>query len=114
MYDKLVQSVLEKIESEMERLYWNSHQEEMRSPFRNTGEEYNNDTFSVFAYYWGDDEREMRKPNFVYKGFCARWYKHVGRGLIWTCNEELTINYLDKMLNDCIESMQKDFGEIEK
>ena len=111
MYDEIVEAVLQKIEDEMCRLYWNANQKELSSPFRNTGESYGNGTFVVRAYYWGDDEVEIHKPNFEYKGFKVYWYKYLGRGLSWECDEELTLAYLDTMMNDCIKSLQHDFKE---
>ena len=36
----LVDAILSKIETELERVYWNIYQKEMESPFRNTGTTY--------------------------------------------------------------------------
>jgi hypothetical protein len=85
----------------------------MSSPFLNTGNEYHNDTFSVSAYYWGEDENEQNRPNFRYKDFKAHWYKHAHRGLFVDCPHEVDAEFLSEMLNDCLESLynDKEIGE---
>ena len=65
----LVQAVLGRIQEEMERLYWNANHKELESPFLNTGNSYKDDVFEVNAYYWGDDENIMTRPNFKYGDF---------------------------------------------
>ena len=110
-YIPLIQSILNRIHREMDRLYWNKYQKEMSSPFDNTGEEYYNDTFIVRAYYWGDDESNL--PNFEYPGFEAYWYKHSSRGLTVYSENDLTLEFLTNMLNDCMIALRKDFGEAD-
>lgn len=51
---------------------------------------------------WGDDEEEMKKPNFRYKNIEISWYKYLGRGMDIP---EMTYEELDEMLNDCIKSL---------
>ena len=109
----LIESVLDKIENEMERLYWNKNQKEMpSSPFQNTGGEYENDTFKVRAYNWDDNE----EPNFEYKDLKIWWYKHSHRGLYWEYNHEKNTlpppYFLEDMLLDCIESIEKDWDVV--
>ncbi len=112
----LLEAALEKIESEMGRLYWNKNQEHMSSPFRNTGEEYTNDTFQVRAYYWGDKEEVELLPNFVYKDLSVWWYKHCGRGLEWLYEDKrngvIPSEFLDEMIEDCVESLSIDWDTI--
>ena len=107
----VVQAILDKIRSEMDRLYWNKYQAEMNSPFDNTGEYYQNDTFTVRPYYWGDDKDLMNLPNFEYPGIEVWWYKHSNRGVIVYSEEPLTLDFLAKMLADCVEALRKDFSE---
>ena len=112
--DYLIEALLDKINNEMARLYWNNNQEEINSPFSNTGECYQNDTFTVRAYYWGDDEDIMRLPNFEYKNFKCWWYKHSNRGLYWEYdniqnNHNIPITFISLMLDECCESLQQDF-----
>ena len=105
---EIITAILEYIEDELSRMYWNKNQKDIESPFRNTGNEYRNDTFSVRAYSWMDDDDA---PNFEYRGFKVWWYKRVGRGMVWECDRVITLEYLDRMLADCIKSMEKDFCE---
>ncbi len=108
----VVLSVLLNINSELERCYWNAHQRQLVSPFENTGNAYRNDTFKVYAYYWGDDEEERQKPNFKYKDLECFWYKYATRGFVAYCEQEVTMDYLATMLSECKYSIRKDFGEI--
>lgn len=108
-YEQLLISVFDRIESELLRLYDNKYQKPMDSPFRNTGNEYSNNTFSVRAYYWGDDEECQCKPNFKYKDFEAYWYKHSHRGLSFKRkNKKVTAEYLNTMLTNCLKSLYED------
>lgn len=112
----LLEAVLDKIEKEMGRLYWNKNQKEMESPFRNTAQKYLNDTFEVRSYYWGDNEDEGVLPNFKYKDLSAYWYKHCERGLSWTYkgvkNATIPSEFLDEMIEDCVKSLEKDWNII--
>lgn len=107
---KLVEAVLDAIRKEMDRLYYNKYQKEMNSPFDNTGETYKNSTFTVRAYYWGDDDDLTMLPNFEYKGLRVYWYKYSGRGTEVLVDKPLTTKFLSRMLDDCIASMKNDFG----
>lgn len=57
--------------------------------------------FEINPYYWGDDEEECAKPNFLYyKGnFELRWYKYPLRDAY--ANKDLTYEQFDEMLTDC-------------
>ena len=101
----VITSILEHIEDELARAYWNKYQTDIDSPFRNTESSYRNDTFNVNAYQWDDNEQ----PNFQYKGFKVWWYKHLGRGMVFECDRIIDLEYLDKMLFDCEESIKMDF-----
>lgn len=109
--DWLIESVLDKIENEMRRLYWNKNQKNLESPFQNTGAVYSNDTFTVRAYNWSDDGNEL--PNFEYKDLKVWWYKHSHRGLSWEYNHEKNTlppsYFLEDMIGDCITSLQDDW-----
>lgn len=110
-YMKFISTLLRGIENEYARLYWNSHQEQLISPFDNNGaESYSNDTFSVFGYDWGIEDEEDQ-VNFKYKGLEISWYKYCGRCMGATCDVEVNAEYLYHMFNDCITSLQNDFGE---
>ena len=112
-YRNLVEAVFDAIEAEYERLYWNAHQKDPDSPFRNTGGEYVNDVFKVHAYNWNWDELVADSDiNFNYKNglFCATWYKHAHRGLYFWSKKGKRINaeFLNIMLKDCLKSMRED------
>lgn len=110
-YRELVSAIFDSIEYEYGRLYWNKNQREACSPFANygAGTRYKNKTFSVHAYDW---ESERNETNFKYKDFRATWYKYSPRDLVfWREDGEIDAEFLNTMLNDCIESMQIDFGE---
>lgn len=100
--EELVVSALRAIEEALDIYMWNKTQENYVSPFGNTGDSFKNDVFEVNAYYWGDDEKEMKKPNFKYKNIEISWYKYLGRGMDIP---EMTYEELDEMLNDCIKSL---------
>lgn len=106
-----MRAVLDELEQQMSRLYWNKHQQEMESPFRNTGTEYENNTFVVRAYQWDEDEAVL--PNFEYKNLRVYWYKHSGRGLEWYYDNKKNIlppsQFLEDMLEDCIKSLENDW-----
>ena len=112
-YVYVIQGCLNKIDDEMCRLFWNENQMEYDSPFLNTGNIYRNDTFEVRSYYWGDDENLMRLPNFKYKDFEVRWYKHSNRCTTASKDSELTLDFLAEMVEDCISSLRRDYGEEE-
>lgn len=97
----LIEAVLKNIRHKLNIAYWNKHQKEMKSPFDNTGETYENGTFSVSAYDWVNESG----PNFKYKGFEVYWYKYMGRGMEYYCNELVTAEYIKKMHSDCIHAI---------
>ena len=111
MSEYLIQAVLNRIENEMARLYWNNNQKDILSPFGNYGTEYSNDVFTVRAYNWNEDNDNL--PNFEYKNFKVWWYKHSMRGLNWEYNCGKNVlpqaQFFTNMLEDCINSMIKDF-----
>ena len=109
--DLLIQAVLDAIRAEMERLSWNKYQKIISTPFENSGANYEDDTFTVRSYYWGDDNTLIRLPNFKYKDFEANWYKHLHRGLAWKYKGEMggiiPSEFLAQMLEDCFKSMEE-------
>lgn len=112
--DELIKAVLDRIDNELDRCYWNKNQKNINSPFQNTGETYSNDVFTVRAYSWNDDEE--LKPNFESKFLECSWYKHSHRGLNYNIkynarSEENELEQLANFLNDCIKAIRKDFGE---
>lgn len=106
-YTPLLQAVLNEIHRKLDVAYWNKNQEEMASPFDNTGSYYVNPTFSVCAYQWDEEgsESDVPTPNFVWQDVKVYWYKHSNRGLSAFANREITPELLSEMLNDCLNSL---------
>lgn len=102
--EALIEATLRQIEFELCRVMWNNTQEEYASPFDNTGNRYKNDVFEVRAFDWSD-EPEV-EWNFKYKDIEISWYKHLGRGMDW--NRPITLEELQEMLEDCLESIKKE------
>ena len=114
--DELIKAVLDAIDRELERCYWNKNQKQLQSPFANTGETYSNDFFTVRAYDWKDDESDNPKPNFESDFLTCYWYKHAHRGLIYkikwdTKSGKDTLHQLACFLVECKTAIRKDFGE---
>ena len=101
-----IRAALDKISTEMRRLYWNKYHKEWDTPFYNTGESYSNDVFSVASYNWDSNQ----KPNFVYKDIKVWWYKHSNRGTYIEAGHKITEEDLNQMIIDCVESIEKDWG----
>ena len=74
---------------------------------QNRGEDtyFENDTFIIRPYYWGDSEEVACKPNFVYKptGFELEWYKHPLRDSY--CNQDIDFRKFTDILEDCKRSL---------
>ena len=105
-------AALDSIRKELDRLYYNKNQKEMHSPFDNTSESYENCTFQVHAYYWGDDEELIHRPNFKYGNLKVYWYKNCGRGTYAVVEgKPLTIEDIEEMIKECFKALRKDFGE---
>lgn len=65
-----------------------------------------NEVFEINPYYWGDDEEEESKPNFIYypNGFELMWYKYPLRDSY--CNKEISYTEFCEMLEKCLESVR--------
>lgn len=100
----LITAVLDFIEAEMKRLYYNKYQKEMKSPYMNTDEDYSNSVFSVHAYEW----RENAKPNFQYKDLKVWWNKYPHCGMVIEIDQPLTAEYLAEMLEQCLGALARD------
>ena len=96
-------ALLEGIESRLMIEYWNETQQEMDSPFGNTGSSFKNDVFEVEAYNWDDDV--CQPYNFKWKDVEISWYKYLGRDT--TINKKITTEEAKKMFDECIKSLDK-------
>lgn len=65
-----------------------------------------NDIFIIRPYYWGEDERIMNLPNFVYKpkGIEIRWYKYALRDAY--CSHNLSVKEFEEMLEECMRGLK--------
>lgn len=98
-------ALLEHIELEMERLYWNRYQKEYDSPFRNTGERFKNKVFEVHAYDWADEP--FYDYNFKSGLLEISWYKNLGRGT--TIKTLLPPGTIIRQFNRCMESLGEEW-----
>lgn len=93
-----VEALFFHILSEISRVYWNLNQESWSC-------RYTSDPgipgLTVRPYYWGEDEDESVKPNFVFSDVEIRWYKYTGRGM--SCSHELTEKEWVKWFDACIK-----------
>jgi len=73
------------------------------SPTKNSGSKFSNSTFSMRAYYWGDDEKNELIPNFQCGDFMVRWYKNLGRST--SINRPITQKEFLRIMQRCISSL---------
>lgn len=112
-YNYMLRSILNMIQLELERLYWNEYQEEMSSPFENSGAVFENEYVTIRAYDWN----ENILPNFDTDKLKIFWYKHSNRGveglippnLYYDINEVLL-----NVLNETIQSLKETFEKEDK
>lgn len=69
---------------------------------------FENDTFILMPYYWGDDDRICELPNFVHKptGFELSWYKYALRDSYM--NQNISFDELIEIMEDCKRSLDID------
>ena len=69
---------------------------------------FENDTFIVRPYYWGEDESIAELPNFLYKpsGLEIRWYKYPMRDAY--SNMDISPEDFRAILNACRASLKRD------
>ena len=70
-------ALLADIDNKLSLVYWNKNQLEYESPFQNTGNEFHNSVFDVYAYAWEEDA--SRDYNFKCSNVEISWYKWFGR-----------------------------------
>ena len=72
--------------------------------------EFENNTFIIRTYYWGEDEEIAALPNFVYKptGLEINWYKYPMRDAY--SNHDVDIETFKKILDDCAKSLKEGDG----
>ena len=75
---------------------------------------FENDTFVIRPYYWGDNDDIAEKPNFVFKpeDIQISWYKYPLRDAY--CNVNLDIKDFERILECCENSLDDRLVDIEK
>ena len=70
-------------------------------------EGFENETFAIRPYYWGDDDAIAELPNFHFKpsDYRVKWYKYPLRDSYQ--NQELTVEQFGKIIDACIESVKR-------
>ena len=105
----LTKAMLDKIEKELTRCYWNKYQKELISPFNNTSEHYSNDYLSIIAYNW-DEHSEL---TFETEHMRVYWYKYSNRSVeVYFSNSNNHYETIAKTLLESINSIKRDFGEL--
>lgn len=100
-------ALLRDIDYKIGIVYWNKYQKEWDSAFGNTGNEYHNGVFDVYAYQW--DEDNVRMYNFKCDDIEISWYKYLGRDTTININPN-SRDFNDKvikMYNKCMDSLLK-------
>lgn len=97
-----MKAFLSAISAELDRVMWNVTQEEYDSPFDNTGNRFENDTFAVEAYSW--DEDTQQPWNFKCGDIEISWYKWFARGA--SINRIPSYEEGVAMLDACLASLR--------
>ncbi|MED3792473.1 hypothetical protein P4571_08450 [Niallia alba] len=73
---------------------------------------FENDTFIIMPYYWGEDDIIAEMPNFVHKpsGFTLSWYKYALRSSYM--NKDITFEELMEIMEDCKKSLGFDNEKV--
>lgn len=84
---------------------WDGHA--LRTDGSDDPYDFENDTFIVRAYYWGEDEAIAALPNFVYKptDLEISWYKYPMRDAY--SNQDIAIEDFKAILKSCQDSLAK-------
>lgn len=98
---EILEAVFDRIDCELSRVMWNVNQEEYASPFSNSGNRFECDTFNVHAYDWVSDDQPW---NFAWRDLRVSWYKRMGRGM--SANMEVTPDLADQCLRECLEAVR--------
>ena len=99
-----IKAGLSMLADEIERVEWNITQQCYDAPTNNNAESYITNIFEMHAYYWGNDENLMERPNFKYNDFEVRWYKYMGRGM--SMNRAINAIEFFEIIDKCLKSVQ--------
>ncbi|MFS0643788.1 hypothetical protein [Siminovitchia sp. 179-K 8D1 HS] len=89
---------------ELDESEYNGKFVELKSKYGNT-KYFENDTFIIMPYYWGDDDDFCELPNFIHKssGYELSWYKYALRDSY--ANKEIAFEELMNIMDDCKKSL---------
>lgn len=75
---------------------------------------FENDTFALFPYYWGDDDALIVHPNFLYKleNIKIYWYKHPFRDA--TISKDMSPDEFGAMLGACLDSLRASIASVSR
>ena len=73
--------------------------------------EFENDTFIIRPYYWGDSEEIAKLSNFVYKptGLAIDWYKYPMRDAY--SNQDVSVEEFKTIMDACENSLKGENNE---
>jgi hypothetical protein len=103
-------------EDQLKRLF-DAYAPDRDRSWRDYGDPFENDTFCVAEYWWGDctcgavsehkPDCKLMVPNFLYKptGFAIEWYKYPLRDSYM--NFEITLDEFTQIIDKCIASLGK-------
>lgn len=100
-----VEAGMRQLALEIERVEWNRTQKQYEAPTRNNGEHYETSVFEMHAYYWGEEQCLIERPNFRCGDFEVYWYKYCGRGM--SMNRQIDANEFFIMLDRCLASVRE-------
>ena len=94
--------------------YFNNDNDKRFEVFETDRGGYENDTYLINPYYWGDDKSIAEKPNFIFKptNFTIDWYKYPLRDSYM--NQDISFVVFEKILNHCYKSYVKSIANTEK
>ena len=95
-----VVALFEHIIKEIERVYWNRNQKKW-----NKEDDVKIPKIKHRPYYEGEDEKEIRKPNFTFDIIKLRWSRNFGREM--TSNKEYTVAQWRRWFDRCLKQIRK-------
>lgn len=97
----MLDAALMLIRRSLDRILWNRLQEDVESPFDNTGATFDTEGISIHAYSWDDDADQQW--NLKCGDVEVSWYKHSWRGV--SVNRELTNDDIAKFLAEAVDAI---------
>lgn len=72
---------------------------------------FENETFIIRPYYWGENQEIAQRPNFVYKptNLAMSWYKYPMRDAY--SNQDISVNDFQAVCEACLKSIEHPTGK---